>query len=416
MGIPNLLHCLPLKVFVAFIHVYFIGYLTTGSKAMQGLAQSMKVRVRVHSKPHVTIPTKIVTTPPFTNEVAVLVTFSNQKQTETISTLPQHPSTLTEGSDTVFAFAPQAANCDGLDNELTGLSCFEATDPQTKARCHFLFTQCDVEQPDVADVEKQFPAPAPRCISVFVGQAKPRNQLGLRCFVLPSTKFFHESRLSGHLDARWGVSPLPSPKKENAVVALYSAWAIFTQERGLRHWLFAGSLIGWFFNKGILPWDDDLDVQVLASDLLSHDRYGKYDRTTYNGRYVFEINPNSAQRAPDQRNLIDARFIDMETGMFIDVVAVSYDSKTESLQCKRAERFNPRDIFPIRKTTFLGATAWVPSNVSQFLITKYGPNVTLHQQPQRHHTSHCPASGPCAVYFFNSSTLQWVDQRPSQAQ
>eukprot|EP00667_Euglena_gracilis_P005667 EG_transcript_5705 len=303
-------------------------------------------------------------------------------------------------------------DCDQLDKDLTGLRCFEATDSETKERCRFLVSQCHVVQPDGSEIHRIFPAAlAPRCTLTFMSRYGLRGRPESKCFSF-TTKFFRESRLSGHLDARWGLSLLPSPRKEQAVAALYAAWAAFTKEHSLRYWLFAGSLIGWFFNKDILPWDDDLDVQVLASDLVSHDQYGRFDRTTYNGRYYFEINPNSAQRAPDQRNLIDARFIDKQSGMFIDVVAVAYDIKAGALQCKRGERFNPKDIFPIRKTTFMGTTAWVPSNVGQFLLTKYGSNVVLHQQPQRHHTSHCPSFGPCAVYTFNPSTAHWVDQRP----
>eukprot|EP00668_Euglena_longa_P006619 GGOE01007916.1.p10 GENE.GGOE01007916.1~~GGOE01007916.1.p10 ORF type:complete len:138 (-),score=40.14 GGOE01007916.1:1553-1966(-) len=132
---------------------------------------------------------------------------------------------------------------------------------------------------------------------------------------------------------------------------------------------------------------------------------------TYHNQYLFEVNPNSVHRAPDGSNFIDARFIDKETGVFVDIVAVSHNADTQALQCKHGETFIPAHIFPIRKTTFMGEEAWVPYDVPRFLFKKYGPKVVLHQQPHHHPTSRCPPFGPCAVYRFHPENSKWVDER-----
>eukprot|EP00667_Euglena_gracilis_P010958 EG_transcript_11159 len=297
-----------------------------------------------------------------------------------------------------------AAECARLDAELTGRRCHEAEDPETQDRCRQLHTRCPQDQPDLALIQRPFPLYPPSC-------PPPAPGPGLRgavCVPAYTPKFFQESWASGHLDSRWARTLTP-PQQRQALQDLFAAWAGFVKERGLRYWLFGGGLIGWYFNKDMLPWDDDLDVHVLASDLLTH--YQQYNTVTHKDRYYFEINPNSIHRATEGHNFIDARFIDKHTGRFIDVVALAYNPETRGLQCKHGEIFNPAHIFPIRRSTFMGSGAWVPRDVPQFLLRKYGPKVVLHQQPQHHPTSHCPPRGPCDVYHFDPSTSQWVDQR-----
>eukprot|EP00668_Euglena_longa_P013887 GGOE01017838.1.p1 GENE.GGOE01017838.1~~GGOE01017838.1.p1 ORF type:complete len:533 (+),score=102.65 GGOE01017838.1:97-1599(+) len=318
-------------------------------------------------------------------------------------------------------FVTNTTLCDTLDQMLTGRQCLKASDAHTAGQCHTLHTQCYLHQPYEADIYHQFPLNTKEvrsCGFTFRGTQQRTFRTGrVQCGELFIPKFFAESRLSSHLDARWGKSPLPASQLQRAELfrTLFHAWSNFTHERGLRYLLFAGSLVGWFFNKDILPWDDDLDVLVLATDLLSPDRYMKYDRTTYNDRYYLEVNPRSAQRAPDARNIIDGRFFDKTTGIFIDIVAVSYNPLKKILQCKQGQPFDPAHLFPCRRTTFMGARTWVPYNVSQFLIAKYSRNVTRRSQPQRHHTTHCPRTGPCELYYFNTATNQWIYQPANQS-
>lgn len=81
-----------------------------------------------------------------------------------------------------------------------------------------------------------------------------------------------------------------------------------------------------------MPWDPDADFQVTEADMFFLASY--YNMTTYRrwsdmfpeGReYLLEINPHFAHRDPDdQLNVIDARWIDMTTGLFVDITAARY--------------------------------------------------------------------------------------------
>eukprot|EP00667_Euglena_gracilis_P007857 EG_transcript_7946 len=317
-----------------------------------------------------------------------------------------------EGGSNPAVPSIDADECRRLDAELTGLRCFEAADPETRERCRRLAAQCYTAQPDPEDVQRKFPAPGPPCTSAIAIDVGPSQAVAWKCTLKQAPKFFWESRLSSHLDARWGTFSLSPEQRRGALADTFRAWAAFTEERKLQSWLFAGSLIGWFFNKDMLPWDDDLDVQVLASHLLSPKHYLPHNHTTYRNRFYFEINPNSQYRSVDWNNVIDARFVDTATGVFIDVVAVSYDPAWRTLTCKRHERFNPAVLFPLWRTTFMGAPAWVPHDPGQALVAKYGPNVVLHQQPQPHPTTRC-VPGPCRLHPFDPETLRWGNPETS---
>lgn len=83
-------------------------------------------------------------------------------------------------------------------------------------------------------------------------------------------------------------------------------------------------------NVQILPWDSDIDVQVSETTISFLAKY--YNMTEYHfnipeievGRnYLLEINPHYTIRGEeDKLNVIDGRWIDTDTGLFIDISTV----------------------------------------------------------------------------------------------
>jgi hypothetical protein len=98
----------------------------------------------------------------------------------------------------------------------------------------------------------------------------------------------------------------------------------------------------------IFPWDTDLDLQVSEETIHFLAKY--YNMTEYHyslpglatGRdYLLEVNSHYTFRGvEDKMNVIDARWIDTETGLFIDVSTVrkNYTAIAEgvkgALMCK----------------------------------------------------------------------------------
>lgn len=83
-----------------------------------------------------------------------------------------------------------------------------------------------------------------------------------------------------------------------------------------------------------MPWDLDADVQVSEADMYYlaayHNMttyYYKYDRVPEGCFYLLEVNPHFEHRDQDDAlNVIDARWIDTKSGLFIDITAARYNT------------------------------------------------------------------------------------------
>jgi hypothetical protein len=160
-----------------------------------------------------------------------------------------------------------------------------------------------------------------------------------------------------------------------------------------------------------MPWDSDIDVQVSETTLHFMAKY--YNMTEHHfklpdvpgGRtYLMEINPNFVARTREDRmNVIDARWIDTSSGIFIDITAVRKDYEARdrgeegALMCKDSHRFNVRlidpgisiceglsrcfsdpdylqenDIYPLRDSYFEGMNVKIPFEYKKLLEEEYG--------------------------------------------
>lgn len=97
-----------------------------------------------------------------------------------------------------------------------------------------------------------------------------------------------------------------------------------------------------------MPWDSDIDVHV-AEDTM-HFLASYYNMTIHTVRtthapegknYMLEINPRWVDGSPeDELNQIDGRWIDMLSGVFIDITAVRRNPKYPGiLFCKDRHRY-----------------------------------------------------------------------------
>ena len=99
------------------------------------------------------------------------------------------------------------------------------------------------------------------------------------------------------------------------------------------------------------------------------------DGTEETREYLLDINPNLKSRVRGRGlNVIDARWIDIRNGLFIDVTALS--ETTPRVQpgiwsCKNYHRYRTRDLYPLRETIFEGVPALVPYSFDKILTQEY---------------------------------------------
>ena len=79
-------------------------------------------------------------------------------------------------------------------------------------------------------------------------------------------KYFKEHPSNSHYDARFASRMRETSVSTNRMVALrklFLAWSHFADEIVLPYWIAHGTLLGWYFGGRFMPWDDDIDVQVV---------------------------------------------------------------------------------------------------------------------------------------------------------
>ena len=155
---------------------------------------------------------------------------------------------------------------------------------------------------------------------------------------------------NNHVDARYAPPlALSAAETRQSLRSLLSSFAQFMDAERLEFWIAHGALLGWHWNRKLLPWDTDIDVQVSEDTLKSlavknmsfHSSHGEIRRA-----YLLDINAffNNTW-TEDSANTIDARWIDTSNGKFIDITAVRPESPrrgNERMFCKDGHRYEVR--------------------------------------------------------------------------
>ncbi|KAJ3268558.1 hypothetical protein HDV01_002576 [Terramyces sp. JEL0728] len=183
-------------------------------------------------------------------------------------------------------------------------------------------------------------------------------------------KYFKECNRSSHLDAEYAQQGF------NLMESMQSIFLEFSQfcfENDIDYWISHGSLIGWYWNQKILPWDDDIDIQTSLRGLL---KLGEFNQSIVAGRYLVNVNPFLVYRNHQENNVIDVRFVDTETGIFLDITGLAL-MDDGSLYCKSPHSYNPRFLFPLHLTRFENIETWRNHKVVPILTKEYSGRALL---------------------------------------
>jgi hypothetical protein len=211
-----------------------------------------------------------------------------------------------------------------------------------------------------------------------------------------------------HYDGRFASHELPNDERRTHLINLVRTYLSTMRDIGAQTWIMHGSLLGWWWNRKILPWDSDIDVQVSESSMRYLADY--YNMTVHHyklpgvegGRdYMLEINPHYVDGSTsDWLNVIDARWIDMDTGLFIDITTLRRDRIAEAqglrgrMMCKDKHKYLERDIFPLRESTYEGLAVMIPYGYTQLLEEEYGAKALTNKDFENYH--------------FDEKTMEWV--------
>ena len=202
----------------------------------------------------------------------------------------------------------------------------------------------------------------------------------------PKGKYFHESTFHPHYDGRFAAKTLKAELRLPYLTTLMQSFLSTMADLGAETWIMHGTLLGWWWNGKILPWDSDIDVQVTEQTMGFLAKF--YNMTEYHCKvpgdkkgstYLLEINPNYKNgTTADHLNVIDARWIDTDTGLFIDVSTVRPNHTARAagvegaLMCKDRHHYLEQDIFPLRDSFFEEFHVKIPFDYEWLLVEEYG--------------------------------------------
>ncbi|KAI0142445.1 LicD family-domain-containing protein [Hypoxylon sp. NC0597] len=252
-------------------------------------------------------------------------------------------------------------------------------------------------------------------------------------------KYFHEAGGSlelGHYDARYFKGEVPYEAHGPALRHLIRSWLATARGLGVETetWLAHGTLLGWWWSGRVMPWDYDLDVQMPTATLAYLGRHfnrtlhdyrfpvgddgdgaglgeggrrslvagdgedgGCGDRNntgeTYDGyvnkTYLLDVNPHHTDVGRGNgHNIIDARWIDVSNGLFIDITGLAERDPAGSpgvWSCKNAHKYRTAELYPVRHTEFEGVPASVPYAFDKILTDEYGSKSLVNTEWAGHH-------------------------------
>lgn len=207
-------------------------------------------------------------------------------------------------------------------------------------------------------------------------------------------KYFREAGtttlLLSHYDARFFPgSPLPPHQHLVALRHLIRSYLVTFDRLGAPTWLAHGTLLGWWWGGRVQPWDVDVDAQVLTGTIRGLVEGGwngslHWYSSAPSGtggkrrRYLLDINPFYGMVGRGAGlNVIDARWIDVENGVYVDITGLEEreageGGEGEVWSCRNAHRYGRGELWPLRETEFEGVRARVPGDVEGVLAREYG--------------------------------------------
>ncbi|CZT48888.1 related to mannosylphosphorylation protein MNN4 [Rhynchosporium secalis] len=218
----------------------------------------------------------------------------------------------------------------------------------------------------------------------------------------PDGKYFHEPGGGddlGHYDIRYfNGKPVSYEERGETLYHLIRSYLSVFRERNIETWIAHGTLLGWWWNGKIMPWDWDLDTQVSGSTLawlgqnmnmtMHNFTMSEPDGTPMFREYLLDVNPYSAERVRgDGQNVIDARWIDVRNGLFIDITGLSETNPSAQpgvWSCKNYHRYRTRDLYPLRETVYEGVPALVPYSFDRILTEEYSARALTKTKHEGH--------------------------------
>ncbi|ODV77323.1 uncharacterized protein CANTADRAFT_55808 [Suhomyces tanzawaensis NRRL Y-17324] len=184
-------------------------------------------------------------------------------------------------------------------------------------------------------------------------------------------------------------------------------WNRFAEEKGIVSWIMHGPLLSWYWDGLMFPFDLDIDIQMPMVELsrlaLEYNQtLVVEDPTEGYGKFLIEVGTYIHNRGISaQSNHIDARFIDVDSGIYIDITGLSRseanppeeyrdnsladiekppkDALAQVYNDRRKHFYKLDQLSPLRYSMMCGVPVFVPSTITNRLIFEYSNGLSAYE-------------------------------------
>lgn len=184
-------------------------------------------------------------------------------------------------------------------------------------------------------------------------------------------------------------------------------WNRFAEEKGIITWIMHGPLLSWYWDGLMFPFDVDIDIQMPMLELarLSKD-YNQTlvleDPSEGYGKFLIDIGTYIHNRGISKKsNHIDARFVDVDSGIYIDITGLSKsdantpeeynnnelvnidkgikDENVEIYNDRRKHFYTLEQLSPLKYSMMGGVPVYVPLTITDRLIFEYSKGLSSYE-------------------------------------
>ena len=185
---------------------------------------------------------------------------------------------------------------------------------------------------------------------------------------------------------------------------------------GLRYWLWRGTLLGAIRHKGVIPWDNDLDIAMLKEDYDKFVSHGQKDLPTD----IFLQNSHSDFQYAVAKKACAAKLRDQNScygrcirvgctfhdGLMIDIFVFEEKDNTLEDPYQTSITLHNDDVFPLKEVEFEGALYYAPAKSEDLMSRTYGSNFMELLPPRES----CPPSGMIGIPWYSCAELSNMEK------
>ena len=215
-------------------------------------------------------------------------------------------------------------------------------------------------------VNKSFEA---RTLTVFPALLSNLSAINIDLREIALKKTFLTEASAKNLSLKEIFRPSITTKEKLIYLYVFQTFIDMCQQYNITYFLYEGTLIGSYRHKGFVPWDDDIDIFVNASQrnglIKAADAYGSqgfqlYTTKNFQWKFYHKIVSKSYSNKPFRWPYIDIFFWITANNSFYDF---THNTKENKMDLKT--------VIPLTTCLFEGLHLPCPADTKKFLDRKY---------------------------------------------